>query len=349
VFDLLSRQCSVHDSTDSRAEVFREKRIEGSCENLIRVKPEDALCSCTPARDIAASSDGDEGVVGQIDDRPQKLFGLGMTIGGRHFSSIPCKGTRPCYTHYRSTSVARSERQDPDGEAAIVEFRPFGDAALLVLVRSSDYESNWRISQTIAGGIEDSRPDGVLGTIATYETVLVEFDPVDTTHDEVIQGIRPLCSSDGAPTPKDRKRVTVPVVYGGEHGPDLDSTAALMGVSPEELIESHCEPQLIRCVVSPAGSPMTDGLGLPGVPPRLAVPRASVPAGSVAIAGKQSMIYATSSPGGWRLIGRTPISLIDPRRTPPVTYEPGDLLCFRPIAADQWGDLEGGALEVSDD
>jgi len=244
--------------------------------------------------------------------------------------------------------VARPEFQNLGAASTAFHLEPFGDAGLLVTIKSADSEMDWRLSHMIADKLEETLLDGVLGTIATYDTVLIEFDPVQTSHAEVTKKIEALSFVEEDPEPMLRKRVIVPVVYGGEHGPDLESTAQTMSISPAALVESHCEPKVIRCVVSPAGSPMTDGLSLPGVPPRLAVPRSSVPAGSVAIAGEQSMIYATSSPGGWRLIGRTPVSMIDAHRSPPVRFGPGDLLCPVPISADRWSELEGSEVEVTD-
>jgi KipI family sensor histidine kinase inhibitor len=140
--------------------------------------------------------------------------------------------------------------------------------------------------------------------------------------------------------PRDDSVIEIPVLYGGEHGPDLESSAAELGLSPRELVERHSAGDYTVAMIGFApGFPYLSGLEPALALPRLATPRARVAAGSVAIGGAQTGIYPRESPGGWRLLGRTPWTLFDPRREPPTRLQPGDRVRFRAIDADEFARL----------
>ncbi len=125
------------------------------------------------------------------------------------------------------------------------------------------------------------------------------------------------------------RRVEVPVVYGGEFGPDLEFVARHNGLSPEEVIRRHTARDYpVYLVGFTPGFPYLGGLDETIAAPRLSSPRPRVPAGSVGIAGQQTGIYSVDSPGGWRLIGWTPLRLFDPLRHPPALLAPGDVVRF---------------------
>ena len=131
--------------------------------------------------------------------------------------------------------------------------------------------------------------------------------------------------------------IEIPVLYGGEHGPDLESSAAELGLSPRELVARHSAGDYTVAMIGFApGFPYLSGLEPALALPRLATPRARVAAGSVAIGGAQTGIYPRESPGGWRLLGRTPWTLFDPRREPPTRLQPGDRVRFRAIDAEEF-------------
>jgi len=134
--------------------------------------------------------------------------------------------------------------------------------------------------------------------------------------------------------------IEIPVLYGGEHGPDLESSAAELGLSPQALIERHAAGDYTVAMIGFApGFPYLSGLDPALALPRLATPRTSVAAGSVAIGGAQTGIYPRESPGGWRLLGRTPWVLFDPRHEPPARLQPGDRVRFVAIDADEFARL----------
>jgi KipI family sensor histidine kinase inhibitor len=133
------------------------------------------------------------------------------------------------------------------------------------------------------------------------------------------------------------------VLYGGEHGSDLESSASELGLSPAELIARHTAGDYTVAMIGFApGFPYLSGLDPALALPRLATPRARVAAGSVAIGGAQTGIYPRESPGGWRVLGRTPWVLFDPDRQPPTRLLPGDRVRFRAIDADEFARLGRG-------
>jgi KipI family sensor histidine kinase inhibitor len=240
----------------------------------------------------------------------------------------------------------RTEVPGPAGST--LRLAACGDSATLVTVTGVSREARWRCVRLLASRLRPAELPGLIGTVAAYDTVLAEYDPVTLTFNDVAAAVGSAVNS-GAALDEIRpaRRIVVPVVYGSEFGPDLDELADELELTSAELINRHCaRPYVIRTVASPAGAPMTDGPELPRPPSRLAVPRAAVPGGSVAVAGKQGIVYATPSPGGWRLIGRTPLALFDPHRDPPVPYRPGDLIEYAAIEAREWSAHEGASPKV---
>ena len=137
----------------------------------------------------------------------------------------------------------------------------------------------------------------------------------------------------------------VPVCYGGEFGPDLDDLARYARLSVDEVIARHCAPDYRVAMLGFApGFPYLLGLDPALHAPRRATPRVRVPAGSVAIGGAQTGIYPSELPGGWLLIGRTPLTLFDPAREAPALLAPGQRLRFRAISADEISAGELAAL-----
>jgi KipI family sensor histidine kinase inhibitor len=127
------------------------------------------------------------------------------------------------------------------------------------------------------------------------------------------------------------------VLYGEVYGPHLNQVAEVCGISPQEVIEIHStQDWIIRFIGSPVGAPMMDGPKLPVSVPRLQTPVARMDPGSVAVSGLQSIIYNAPSPGGWQVIGRTPVKLFDLEASPNMPFLAGDRIRFVPIALSQW-------------
>ena len=173
---------------------------------------------------------------------------------------------------------------------------------------------------------------GVLNLHPAFASVLVEFDPRLHTHAELEALVR--SSLDAAPEqvlPASRL-IEIPVRYGGEFGPDLEDVARHCNLALRRVVELHASAEYEVSFVGFATCfPYLAGLPAALETPRLAAPRKRVEAGSVAIAGAQAGVYPLASPGGWRVIGRTPLDLFDPAGEPPPRLRMGDRVRFIPI------------------
>jgi KipI family sensor histidine kinase inhibitor len=165
-----------------------------------------------------------------------------------------------------------------------------------------------------------------------YASLLIDFDPLRLSHDELTATVRKLADAPQFEINSRSAPVTIPVCYDAEFGPDLMDVAHHAGISVEEVIRLHSSPTYLVCFLgfSPGFAYLG---GLPEIlyTPRLATPRTLVPGGSVGIAGRQTGIYPVDSPGGWKLIGRTPLPMFDPEAELPTRLQPGDRMRFIPI------------------
>jgi len=183
-------------------------------------------------------------------------------------------------------------------------------------------------------------PRGVRNIHPAYASLLVNFDPRVRTLAEVEAELRELLATVNPPEPTSSRRVELPTCYGGEFGPDLDEVARLAGMTPGEAAARHAGTEyLVHFLGFSPGFPYLGGppeaLGVA----RLPSPRTHVPAGSVAIAGGQAGVYPLASPGGWRLLGRTPVRLFDAARAEPALLALGDSVRFVPIAAERYAEI----------
>jgi KipI family sensor histidine kinase inhibitor len=170
---------------------------------------------------------------------------------------------------------------------------------------------------------------GVTNVHPAYASILIEFDPLTIRHAGVQRIARDLVAQTAAAPLPEPRTVEIPVAYGGEYGPDLEAVAALTGHSPEEVVELHSSAEyLVYFLGFSPGFPYLGGMPESISAPRLGTPRKRVPAGSVAIGGQQTGVYPMTSPGGWRIIGRTTLRLFDPDADPPALLRMGDHVRF---------------------
>lgn len=221
------------------------------------------------------------------------------------------------------------------------ETKPYGEAALWVEVAAPDSERAWRASQEIATAVSDVL--GVINAVATFTSVFVEVDLSVASATELQPVIGRIASGvDGLVRPAEGGIFDIPVCYGGSHGPDLRAVADHLGVSESDVVERHAaEPLLVRTLAGPIGGPMMSGPRGLGEVPRRASPRAAVWRGAVLLAGRQAFLKTMAGPGGWQIIGTTPVRPVDLRADPVVPWGPGDRLRFRPVAPEAWDQLSG--------
>jgi len=181
--------------------------------------------------------------------------------------------------------------------------------------------------------------EGVREVVPTYRSLLILYDPLQAEPDQLAQALVGLESRLDEITIPPPDTVEIPVCYGGDHGPDIEHVAQANGLTVEEVIRLHSKT--VYSIYMIGFTPGFCFLG--GLPdnlhtPRLETPRMRVPAGSVGIANAQTGIYPLTSPGGWQLIGRTPVRLFAPEKESPFIYKTGDSILFVPISPERYAD-----------
>ncbi|RPI09375.1 MAG: 5-oxoprolinase subunit PxpB, partial [Zetaproteobacteria bacterium] len=220
-------------------------------------------------------------------------------------------------------------------------FLPAGDRGLVVEFGAQvDVAVNDRV-RALALTLEAARVPGVLEVVPTYRSLGVQYDPARLGA-EALQGRieAALASLDPSQLPPP-KVVRLPTCYGGEFGPDLAFVAEHTRLSEAEVIRLHSQtPYHVHMIGFTAGFAYLGGLPERLHTPRLPSPRTKTPRGAVGIGGSQTGAYSAETPGGWRLIGRTPAALFDPLREPPTPMLPGDTVRFDPIGREEYDRLE---------
>lgn len=173
---------------------------------------------------------------------------------------------------------------------------------------------------------------GVLNLHPAFVSVLIDFDPRLRTHTDIEELVRERLGSAVELSAEDPRLVEIPVCYGGGYGPDLEDVARHANLSPAAVVELHSSAEYeVSFIGFSTCFPYLGGLPKALAMPRLTAPRKHVPAGSVAIGGSQAGVYPLASPGGWRLIGRTPLRLFDPAAEPPALLRMSDRVRFVPV------------------
>lgn len=223
------------------------------------------------------------------------------------------------------------------------QFEPLGEAALLLRFGDSLEPALTLAVQQLSGLLRQQPAEGVQEFVPSYSALAIHFDPLKTDLDSVAAWVRARLreyehANRREPLPR---RIEIPVCYGGDYGPDLADLAAHAGMDEEAAITLHCKPEYTVAMTGfLPGFPYLLGLDPRLAMPRLSTPRAEVRAGAVGIGGAQTGIYPQASPGGWRLIGRTPEVLFDLRRAAPSLLMPGDRVRFVAVSPADFKRLE---------
>ena len=212
-----------------------------------------------------------------------------------------------------------------------------GDSSLLVeFGKEISPEINRKITATVQM-MKEQHIEGVVDVIPAFCSLLINYDPRVISYEDIRERIQNIVKLD-AQAGADIKRVYEnPVCYGGEYGPDLDNIAEHAGLTKEEVIEIHSSRDyLIYMLGFLPGFTYLGGLDERIHTPRLANPRIKINAGSVGIGGSQTGIYPLDSPGGWQLMGMTPVKTYDPKREKPILVEAGDYIRFVPVDEEEY-------------
>ncbi|HLZ12740.1 MAG TPA: 5-oxoprolinase subunit PxpB [Candidatus Acidoferrum sp.] len=218
-----------------------------------------------------------------------------------------------------------------------IGFQPASDQSILVHFGHEISLETHREIVSFLKLLEAEPIQGIVNLHPAYCSVLVKFDPSKFTHAEIESSLAPhLARLEKVKLPKPRLR-QIPVCYGGHEGPDLDDVASLHGLSVDEVIHLHSSATYTSYFLGfVPGFAYLGGLPAELATPRLESPRKKVPAGSVAIGGNQTGVYPVATPGGWRLIGRTPRKMLDPQAKHMSFLEAGDQVRFVPISQKEF-------------
>lgn len=212
-------------------------------------------------------------------------------------------------------------------------FRPCGDCAVLVEYGEGIDLSVNRKVHAMARALRGRSVVGIQTVVPAYRTLAIVYDPLALPLKGLEDRILALEAELGAEVLAPPRTVDIPVCYGGAFGPDLEFVAGHSGLAPEEVIRIHSrDPYPIYAVGFAPGFCYLGGLDPRLHTPRLPTPRTRVAAGSVGIAEAQTGVYPADSPGGWRLIGRTPLNLFNPLKSDPFLYQAGDQIRFVPVS-----------------
>jgi inhibitor of KinA len=220
-----------------------------------------------------------------------------------------------------------------------MELLPLGDSAVLIRVGDSIDEATHARVRAVCAALERAPVRGVIELVPAYAAVAVYYEPAalgDSAEGPFARITRALAeqlSELEVAAPPAGRLTEVPVRYGGEYGPDLDDVARHAGMAPDEVVRAHAGAEYCVYMIGFApGFPFLAGLPERLAVPRRDTPRLAVPAGSVAIGGRQTGIYPLSTPGGWHIIGRTSLRLFRPEADPPTLLQLGDRVRFIAVA-----------------
>lgn len=216
-------------------------------------------------------------------------------------------------------------------------FFPLGDNGILVVIGDRITEDHNRITLGLHRFLEDNEIPGITESAPAYCSLAVFYDPLSSDYNGIVTALQDIRPKISASSGTDAKIIEVPVVYGGEFGPDLEFVAWQTGLSGQEVISLHSQNTYIVGMLGfTPGFPYLTGLHPKLTVPRKAVPRLKIPIGSVGIAGRQTGIYPVASPGGWQIIGRTPLQIFLPHRSEPFLFRAGDQVVFKAVAKNEF-------------
>ncbi|KEO84726.1 5-oxoprolinase subunit PxpB [Tumebacillus flagellatus] len=226
----------------------------------------------------------------------------------------------------------------------------FGECAVRVELGTGIEESVFHRVAAFTEALQAHPFAGLIESVPAFTTVTVFYDPVrvaeacffkKTPYHAVAAHLQHLLQTLQQAEHRPAETVEIPVCYGGAHGPDLEEVARLNGLTPDEVIEIHAGGEYLVYMIGFApGFPYLGGLSDRIAAPRRAEPRLRIPVGSVGIAGQQTGVYPMETPGGWQLIGRTPLTLFRPDRNPPSLLQAGHIVRFRPITEREFAAWE---------
>lgn len=234
---------------------------------------------------------------------------------------------------------------------ANIVFQPLGDTGIRMEFQEKVSPELNRAIRTFCRRLEEKNISGVTEWVPTYNAVTVYYWPNRIGYEELREELSALTEVESEVREESPEKIYIPTLYGGEVGGDLPKVAQINGLTEQEVVDIHSGTDyLIYMMGFLPGFPYLGGMSKKIAAPRLDTPRTRVPAGTVGIAGEQTGIYPLESPGGWNLIGRTPVKLFNPDSEQPFLFRAGDSIRFYPISEKEYEqirkDVENGRYEV---
>ncbi|MGI5948723.1 5-oxoprolinase subunit PxpB [Peptoniphilus sp.] len=222
-----------------------------------------------------------------------------------------------------------------------IKFLPAGDSALVMEFGDTiEKEINANIAAVVEN-LKKEKVDGVVDILPTYRSILINYDPIKLTFNELVDILNNLKTGGAGNVSEYVRLVEIPTLYGGEYGPDIAFVAEHANMSEDEVIKIHSGTDyLVYMMGFMPGFTYLGGLDERIATPRLKSPRLKIEPGSVGIASNQTGMYPLESPGGWQLIGRTPVKLFDETVNPPVFIQAGDYIRYVPITEDEYNKIK---------
>jgi inhibitor of KinA len=225
-----------------------------------------------------------------------------------------------------------------------VRFAPLGDRAVMVTLGTAIDEATHRLVRSASARIDRSPPSGFIDQVPAFASIAVHYDPVvaargtrKSPYARVVDDLTAALDGVTAEQLPPAKVVEIPVCYGGAFGPDLDDVARAHEMSADDVVRVHAGGDyLVYMVGFMPGFAYLGGLNAKLATARRTTPRTVVPAGTVGIGGSQTGVYPLDSPGGWNLIGKTPVAIFDIARPQAALLSTGDRVRFRPITEEQF-------------
>jgi len=227
-----------------------------------------------------------------------------------------------------------------------LKYIPSGDSAFIIKAGDVISEEVNLVVRKLLKRLEEENISGILDFIPSYNELMVCYDPVTVDYRQLLEIFKRCAADLSAMTLLDAEVVHVPVMYGGEFGPDLQYVAEYNGLTEEDVISIHGTADcLVYMLGFTPGFCYLGGMDRRIATPRQETPRLKIPAGSVGIAGEQTGIYPIGSPGGWQLIGRTPLRLFNPDAKPEFLFSAGDYIRFYSVDKDEYERIAAAVAE----
>lgn len=223
-----------------------------------------------------------------------------------------------------------------------MKFLKAGDSAMIIELGNEISPKINSQLKCITDFVDELKNEGIKDLLPTYRSIIINYDSLKISFDDLKEIVEKNINLKNIDNEKKIKEIIeIPVLYGGEWGPDIQNISSHNKLTEKEVVDIHeSEEYLIYMLGFTPGFPYLGGMSKEIATPRLQTPRVKIPAGSVGIAGEQTGIYPIASPGGWQLLGRSPLELFNPTKEKPFLLKSGEYIKFKSISKTEYEEIE---------